>query len=123
MLKEFKDFISRGSVIDMAVGVIIGGALTALVSSLTKNLLNPLIGMFVGKIDLSGLKLSIGSATFKYGTFLNDIITFLIVSFIVFIIVKAVNTFRKKEEEAPAKPTPTEEYLLEIRDLLKAQNK
>lgn len=119
MLKEFKQFIARGNVIDLAVGVIIGAAFTAIVKSLVKNLINPLIGLFIGRIDLSNLTLKVGEANFRYGSFLNSIINFLIISFIVFLIVKAVNKFTKKEEEeAPATPTEVD-YLKEIRDLLK----
>ncbi|NRO84058.1 Large-conductance mechanosensitive channel [Lactobacillus helveticus] len=118
MLKEFKQFIARGNVIDLAVGVIIGVAFTAIVQSLVKNLINPLIGLFIGRIDLSNLTLKVGEANFRYGSFLNSIINFLIISFIVFLIVKAVNKFTKEEEETPAAPTETD-YLKEIRDLLK----
>ena len=119
MLKEFKQFISRGNVIDLAVGVIIGSAFTAIVQSLVNNLINPLIGLFVGKIDLSNLVLKVGDATFKYGSFINAVINFLIISFVIFLIVKAVNKFTKKEkEETPAPPTEAD-YLKEIRDLLK----
>ena len=119
MLKEFKQFIARGNVIDLAVGVIIGAAFTAIVKSLVKNLINPLIGLFIGRIDLSNLTLKVGEANFRYGSFLNSIINFLIISFIVFLIVKAVNKFTKKEEgETPAAPTEVD-YLKEIRDLLK----
>ena len=74
MLKEFKQFIARGNVIDLAVGVIIGAAFTAIVRSLVKNLINPLIGLFVGKIDLSNLVLQVGDAKFKYGSFLNSVL-------------------------------------------------
>ena len=87
MLKEFKQFIARGNVIDLAVGVIIGAAFTAIVKSLVKNLINPLIGLFIGRIDLSNLTLKVGEANFRYGSFLNSIINFLIISFIVFLIV------------------------------------
>ena len=119
MLKEFKQFIARGNVIDLAVGVIIGAAFTAIVKSLVKNLINPLIGLFIGRIDLSNLTLKVGEANFRYGSFLNSIINFLIISFIVFLIVKAVNKFTKKEEEeTPAVPTEVD-YLKEMRDLLK----
>lgn len=118
MLKEFKNFIARGNVIDLAVGVIIGAAFTAIVNSLVKNLINPLIGMIIGKIDLSNLVFKVGDATFKYGSFINSVINFLIISSIVFLIVKAVNkvTKREKKEEASV-PTETD-YLKEIRDLL-----
>lgn len=118
MIKEFKQFIARGNVIDLAVGVIIGAAFTNIVNSLVKNLINPLIGLFVGKIDLSNLTLQIGDATFKYGAFINSIINFLIISFIVFLIVKFVNKFTVKREQEDPKPT-SEDYLKDIRDLLK----
>lgn len=119
MLKEFKKFIARGNVIDLAVGVIIGATFTAIVQSLVTNLINPLIGLFVGRIDLSNLVLQVGDAKFKYGNFLNSVINFLIIAFVVFLIVKAVNKFTKKEEkEVPATPTEAD-YLKEIRDLLK----
>lgn len=119
MLKEFKDFISRGSVIDMAVGIIVGAAFTSIVNSLVDNLINPLIGLFIGKIDLSNLSVTIGDAQFKYGAFLNAVITFLIISFVVFMLVKGINKFRKKEQAAPAKPSPEAQYLKEITELLK----
>ena len=119
MLKEFKQFIARGNVIDLAVGVIIGAAFTAIVKSLVKNLINPLIGLFIGRIDLSNLTLKVGEANFRYGSFLNSIINFLIISFIVFLIVKAVNKFTKKEEEETPAAPPEVDYLKEIRDLLK----
>lgn len=91
MIKEFRDFIMRGNVLDLAVGVIVGGAFTSVVTSLTKNLINPIISMFVGKADLSGLYFTLFNAKFKYGNFLNDVINFLIVAFVVFLLVKAVN--------------------------------
>lgn len=122
MLKEFKDFIARGNVIDLAVGVIIGAAFTAIVNSLVNNLINPLLGLFIGKIDLSNLKFTIAGATFKYGSFINSVINFLIIAIIVFLIVKAVNKiFKEKKSQKEATPT-AEDYLKEIRDLLKKQN-
>lgn len=123
MLKEFKEFISRGDVMDLAVGVIIGAAFTAIVNSLVTNLINPLIGLFIGKIDLSNLVLKIGDATFKYGEFINSVINFLIIAFIVFLLVKAVNKIMPKKQEEPEEDTPSQEevYLREIRDLLANQ--
>lgn len=122
MLKEFKEFIARGNVIDLAVGVIIGGAFTSIVNSLVTNIINPLLGLFIGQIDLSNLVVKIGGATFKYGSFINAIINFLIISFIVFLIVKAINKVTKHEKkEKPAAPT-AEDYLKEIRDLLKEKD-
>ena len=124
MVKEFKEFISRGNMMDLAVGVIIGAAFTAIVNSLVKNLINPLIGLFIGKIDLSNLKFTIGEATFKYGSFLNAVINFLIIALVVFFLIKLVNkiTPKKVGEEDPA-PTNEEIYLRQIRDLLQEKNK
>lgn len=124
MVKEFKKFISRGNMMDLAVGVIIGAAFTAIVNSLVKDLINPLIGLFIGKIDLSNLKFTIGEATFKYGSFLNAVINFLIIALVVFFLIKLVNkiTPKKEVEEDPA-PTNEEIYLRQIRDLLQEKNK
>lgn len=119
MLKEFKDFIARGNVIDMAVGIIVGAAFTSIVKSLVDNLINPLIGIFLGKIDLSNLVLTIGNAQFKYGNFLNAVINFLIIAFVVFLMVKIINKFRKKKDEEPPKPSEEAQYLKEIAELLK----
>ncbi|KRK49120.1 large-conductance mechanosensitive channel [Secundilactobacillus kimchicus JCM 15530] len=123
MLKEFKAFIARGNVIDLAVGVIIGSAFTAIVTSLTTNLLNPFIGLFLGKIDLSNLVFSVGAAHFRYGAFLNAIINFIIVAFVVFVLVKGINKLMPKKPTETSGPTPTEQYLAEIRDLLKARDR
>lgn len=124
MVKEFKEFISRGNMMDLAVGVIIGAAFTAIVNSLVKDLINPLIGLFIGKIDLSNLKFTIGEATFKYGSFLNAVINFLIIALVVFFLIKLVNKITPKKEvkEDPA-PTNEEIYLRQIRDLLQEKNK
>lgn len=123
MLKEFKAFIARGNVIDLAVGVIIGSAFTAIVTSLTTNLLNPFIGLFLGKIDLSNLVFSVGAAHFRYGAFLNAIINFIIVAFVVFLLVKGINKLMPQKPTETPEPTPTEQYLAEIRDLLKARDR
>lgn len=122
MIKEFKEFIARGDVMDLAIGVIIGAAFTAIVNSLVTNLINPLIGLFIGKIDLSNLKLTVGDATFRYGAFLNSIINFLIIAFIVFLLMKAINKIarrNKAEADKEEKEIDQQEvYLKEIRDLL-----
>ncbi|WP_424348968.1 large conductance mechanosensitive channel protein MscL [Latilactobacillus sp. 5-91] len=126
MIKEFKEFIMRGNVLDMAVGVILGAALKSIVDSLTKNLINPIISLFVGQVDLSGIAVTIPGtkAVFQIGNFLNDVINFLIIAFIVFLIVKGFNKLRdmgkKTEEEVAEEAAPTQEelYLKEIRDLL-----
>ena len=124
MVKEFKEFISRGNMMDLAVGFIIGAAFTAIVNSLVKDIIYPLIGLFIGKIDLSNLKFTIGEATFKYGSFLNAVINFLIIALVVFFLIKLVNkiTPKKEVEEDPA-PTNEEIYLRQIRDLLQEKNK
>ncbi|MRH08794.1 large-conductance mechanosensitive channel protein MscL [Lactobacillus reuteri] len=119
MLKEFKTFIARGNVIDMAVGIIVGAAFTSIVKSLVNNLITPLIGLFIGRIDLSNLVLTVGDAQFKYGSFLNAVINFLIISFVVFLMVKAINTFRKKEDKKTETPSEEVMYLKEIAELLK----
>lgn len=125
MIKEFKEFISRGNMMDLAVGVIIGAAFTAIVNSLVKDLINPLIGLFIGKIDLSNLKFTVGETTFKYGSFLNAVINFLIIALVVFFLIKLVNKMMPKKEVEEDDPTPTNEelYLRQIRDLLQEKNK
>lgn len=123
MLKEFKEFIARGNVMDMAVGIIVGSAFTTIVKDLVSYLINPLIGLFVGKIDLSNIVFSVGAAQFKVGSFLNAVINFLIISFVVFLLVKAVNHFSKKNDEPQEKPVSAEvQYLKEIADTLKKQD-
>lgn len=129
MLKEFKDFIAKGNVMDMAVGIIIGAAFTAIVSSLVDDLINPIISLFTGGLDFSGLKVALGegadAASFNYGSFINALINFLIVAWVVFMLVKMVNKVKdaavKKEPAAPAAPAgPSElDVLMEIRDALK----
>jgi large conductance mechanosensitive channel len=127
MIKEFRDFIAKGNVMDLAVGIIIGAAFTAIVSSLVEDLINPLIGLIVGGIDFSGLSFGLGDAQFMYGKFITAVINFLIVAFVVFLLVKAVNRIKdsavKKGEPVPSAPKgPTQEELLtEIRDALKAR--
>ncbi|RYH08691.1 large-conductance mechanosensitive channel protein MscL [Tropicimonas sp. IMCC6043] len=131
MLGEFRTFIARGNVMDMAVGIIIGAAFTAIVTSLVEDLINPLIGLFTGGVDLSGLGVTIGSgedaAVFAYGSFIMAVINFLIVAWVVFLLVKAVNRAKdmfaeEKEPEPEAAPEPTEkDILIEIRDALQAR--
>ncbi len=123
MLSEFKDFIAKGNVMDMAVGIIIGAAFTAIVTSLVDDLITPLIGIFMGGIDFSALSASVGEAVFTYGNFIMAIINFLIIAWVVFMLVKMVNRMKAEEEAAEEEPAgPTQEELLaEIRDALKAQ--
>ena len=125
MMKEFKEFISRGNVMDMAVGIIIGGAFTAIVGSLVADIIGPIIGMIMGGIDFSSLSVQVGQAVLTYGNFIQAIINFLIVAWVIFMIVKAMNKMKRKEEEKPAEPEapaePPEDIVLlrEIRDSLK----
>lgn len=119
---EFKTFISRGNVVDMAVGVIIGGAFGKIVTSLVNDVLMPIIGVFLGGLDFSDLSIKVGDATIKYGSFIQTIVDFLIVAFCIFMIVKLFESFKKKkEEETEEAPKKSDEVLLleEIRDLLK----
>lgn len=122
MLNEFKAFISKGNVMDLAVGIIIGAAFTAIVTSLVDDLVNPLIGMVVGGIDFSSWGFSIGDAKFAIGNFINAVIKFVIIAWVVFLLVKFVNRMMPKKEEAPAAPAgPTEVDLL--KDILAALKK
>ena len=121
MLREFKEFIARGNVMDLAVGVIVGAAFTAIVNSLVTNLINPLLGIFVGSIDFSNLVLTVGKAHFRYGAFINSVINFLIIAFVVFLLVKFLTRLLPKPAEEPAEDAPSneEKYLKEIVTLLK----
>lgn len=125
---EFKKFIARGNVIDMAVGIIIGSAFTKIVTSLVNDVITPVLSIVTGKVNLTDLKLVISDEiSLMYGNFIQSVIDFLIIAFVVFVMVKAINKFhdklKKKEEEdeddEPPKPSREEELLTEIRDLLK----
>ena len=123
MVSEFKEFISKGSMMDMTTGIIIGAAVTAVVGSMVNDLIMPIIGLIVGGIDFSQLSVALGegedAAKFGYGAFIQALINFLIISFVIFMIVKAVNSMKKKEEAAPAAPAEDIVLLREIRDSLK----
>ena len=134
MVKEFKEFISRGNVVDLAVGVIIGAAFGAIVSSLVADVVMPPIGYMLSGLDFSSLKFQLSpdvtdaagkvtkaGAAIAYGNFINKVINFLIVSFVIFLVVKGVNSLKRKEAEKPAEPaapTTDQQLLMEIRDLL-----
>ncbi len=123
-VKEFKEFAMRGNVMDMAVGVIIGGAFGKIVSSLVDNVIMPVIGVLTGRVDFSNLAFKVGEAEVKYGMFVQSVIDFLIIAICIFAMIKVVNSFAKKkketpEEPAPAEPSNEEKLLSEIRDLLK----
>lgn len=119
MLKEFKEFISKGSAIDLAIGVIIGVAFGAIVNSIVADFLMPLIGIIIGGINFSGLSIKIGGAELPYGKLIQSIINFIIIAFVLFLLVKLINNFKTKTEVVPPPPTKEEELLTEIRDLLK----
>lgn len=142
-ISEFKEFISKGNVMDMAVGVIVGGAFSTITSSLTADVIMPIVSIFLGGVDFSAMQITLPNLfgvvsetpnTLNYGNFINAVINFLILAFVVFWIVKLFNTFRtraealakkeKKEEEAapPPEPSNEEKLLMEIRDLLKEQS-
>lgn len=125
IVAEFKEFISKGNVLDMAVGLIIGTAFTGIVTSLVNDIFTPLIGIIIGGINFAGICIKLGDATLNVGLFLQAIINFLLTAACVFIVVKTINRFRRKKDEKPAPPKPTKEELLltEIRDLLKEQQK
>ena len=123
MIQEFKAFIAKGNVLDLAVAVIIGGAFGAIVTSLVNDIIMPLIGVILGGTDFTTLAITFGEASITYGNFIQAIINFLIIAFVIFMIVRTANNMKKQEEEAPAPAGPTtEELLAEIRDLLKAKS-
>ena len=133
IFKEFRDFIARGNVLDLAVGIVIGAAFTTIVNSFVKDILMPPLGLLTGGVDFSSLFIDLSGAhhptlaaaqqaaapTINVGLFLNAVVNFLIVSFAVFLLVKQVNRFWRREQAAPPGPTPSEVLLAEIRDLLK----
>ena len=140
MLKEFKEFAMRGNVVDMAVGIIIGAAFGKIITSLVNDLIMPPIGLLLGNVDFSNLFIVLksgaaggpyltveaaqkaGAVTFNYGAFINTCISFLIVAFAVFLLIRVINRLKRKEEQEPASPAPTPEDILllrEIRDALK----
>lgn len=135
MFKEFKEFATRGNVLDMAVGIIIGAAFTTIVSSLVDDILMPPLGLVLGQLDFTNLFVTLGESEFAslaaareagapviaYGLFINAVIKFLLVALALFLVIRQFNRFRKEEEAAPAAPPRQEVLLEEIRDLLKQQ--
>lgn len=127
MWKEFRDFLSRGNVIDLAVAVIIGAAFSAIVNSLVNDIIMPLIGIIIGGVNFSSLMVQVGTAQLKYGNFIQALVNFLIIAFVIFQIVRAINQmkerFTRPAPAAPPPPPPADVVLLtEIRDLLRQQN-
>lgn len=130
MIKEFKEFIKRGNVMDLAVGVIVGGAFSSIVTSLVNNILTPILGIFLGGIDFSGLSITIKDATINYGLFVQSVIDFLIIAFCIFLLIKLINKIMNVgHHEEPKKEqvvVPKKEEIIileEIRDLLSTNNK
>ncbi len=125
MWKEFRQFVMRGNVLDLAVAVVIGGAFTAIVNSLVDDIIMPMIGILTGGINFSGLMVQVGEAKITYGNFIQAVINFLLISLVVFIMIKTVNRIQRQfaDPQQPDPATPPENILLlrEIRDLLKQQ--
>ena len=133
IIQEFKEFAVKGNMVDMAVGIIIGGAFGTIVSSLVKDIIMPPIGLALGGVDFSNLKVPLAAAAegkeevaINYGVFINNVISFLVVAFAVFLLVKAINAMRKQFEQeqaaAPVEPPASEKLLEEIRDELRKQS-
>ena len=124
MFEEFRKFLLRGNVLDLAVAVIIGGAFGAIIASLVKDIIMPLVGLVLGGIDFASLAITVGQAKVTYGNFVQAIVNFVIIALVLFLIIRAANRLKKPETPAPpAVPPPSKEELLlaEIRDLLKQQ--
>jgi len=133
MMTEFKEFAMRGNVVDLAVGVVIGGAFGKIVTSLVSDVVMPPIGLITGGIDFSAMKWvlkpadtsnpahKIAEVSINYGSFINTIITFIIIAFAIFVVIKGINRLQKKKDEAPAAPPADVALLTEIRDLLKSK--
>ena len=125
-MEEFKAFISRGNVMDMAVGIIIGGAFTAIVTSLVNDIMMPLIAAILGEHDFTALSFTLNNSVISYGAFIEKVIDFLVVAFCIFVFIKLMNSVIKKKEEPKKEEAPkkSDEVLLleEIRDLMKKQN-
>ncbi len=122
MLKEFKEFAMKGNVIDLAVGVVIGAAFGAIVGAVVDNIIMPVVGMITGGINFDALSLKVGDAELKYGLAISAAVKFIAIALFLFMVIKAINSTKKKEEAAPAAPAPTPEdiqLLREIRDALK----
>lgn len=122
MWKEFRAFAFKGNVLDLAIGVIIGGAFGKIVTSLVNDIIMPLFGVLLGGLDFTNLQINVGEAAIAYGNFLQSVIDFLIIAFCIFMVIRTLNRMKRKEEAQPAPPPapkPEEILLTEIRDLLK----
>ncbi|MBQ9072783.1 MAG: large-conductance mechanosensitive channel protein MscL [Bacilli bacterium] len=125
MIQEFKKFISRGNVVDLAVGVVVGGAFSKIVTSLVDNIIMPLVGIIIGGIDFTKLSFTIFDVKVEYGLFIQNVVDFLIIAFCIFMVVKLINKVTHKKKEEPKPPVKSDEVKLleEIRDLMKKEKK
>ena len=125
MIQEFKKFISRGNVVDLAVGVVVGGAFSKIVTSLVDNIIMPLVGIIIGGIDFTKLSFTLFDVKVEYGLFLQNVVDFLIIAFCIFMVVKLINKVTHKKKEEPKPPVKSDEVKLleEIRDLMKKETK
>ncbi len=119
MLQEFREFAMKGSLVDMAVGIIIGAAVTSMVGALVDSVIMPIVGIFMGGLDFTSLAVTVGEANIRYGEFIQALVNFLIVAFVIFMMLKAINKMRTAEQEAPEEVAADVALLGEIRDLLK----
>ena len=119
MLKEFREFLQKRNVIDLAMAVIIGGAFGAIVNSLVDDIFMPIIGILIGGIDFSGISIQVGEAVILFGNFIQAIVNFVVIASAVFLVIRSYNQLRNEEQSAPPKPSAEEKILAEIRDLLK----
>lgn len=119
MLKEFKEFAMKGNIVDLAVAVVIGGAFGKIVTAFTDSIVSPVIALMIGKGGLSDLTFTIGHTVFPIGIFIQAVIDFILIAFVLFLVIKAINSMKKKEEAAPAAPPEEITLLREIRDALK----
>ncbi|MBY7142769.1 large conductance mechanosensitive channel protein MscL [Virgibacillus sp. NKC19-3] len=124
MWNDFKEFAFKGNVMDLAVAVIIGGAFGAIVTSLVENIITPLVGVLLGGVDFTNLMIKVGDAEILYGGFIQSIFDFMVIAFSIFLFIRLLSKFKRREEEAEEEEVEVQEALLtEIRDLLKEQNK
>jgi large conductance mechanosensitive channel len=120
MLQDFREFIARGNVLDLAVAVILGLAFGAIITSLVDDIIMPVVGVLLGGVDFSSLAIQVGEASINYGNFIQAIVNFLIIAFVIFLIVRAAERIQKQKEEEPAVLSTEEKLLTQIRDLLQA---
>ncbi len=122
MFKEFMEFVKKGNVLDLAVAVIIGGAFGAIVTSLVNDIIMPLIGIIIGGVDFTALSLTVNEANIAYGNFIQALVNFLVIAFVIFLLIRQVKKFDKPKPTAPPEPSTEEKLLTEIRDLLKQRS-